>query len=147
MRVGALLGDLGEDLRVTNEEVLVVADLDRVATPAGEEDLVAVLDGSGDNIAVLVGGTGAGGDDASFRKGGGSSGGGDEETGGGLGLGLESLDQNAVEKGDDRLDRANGGLSGLHLSETVGMRVDVVQVGMMVVSSVAKDVQEESSRC
>ena len=110
---GDLLVDLGKDLRVTDEEVLVVADLDRVAAPRGEENFVAVLDRGGDDLAVLVGGAGAGGDDASLgqrRRGGG---GGKEDTGAGLGLRLEALDEDAVEERDDRLDRADGGLSGL----------------------------------
>lgn len=108
-----LLVDLGEDLRVADEEVLVVADLDRVAAPAGEEDLVARLDRGGDELAVLVGGAGAGGDDAGFGKRGGGNGGREEDAGRGLGLGLEALDQDAVQERDDRLDGADGGLGSL----------------------------------
>lgn len=112
-REKSLLGDLGEDLRVTDEEVLVVSDLDGVTAPAGEEDLVAGLDRGGDDLAVLVGGTGAGSDDASLGKRGGSGGGREEETGGGLGLGLEALNEDAIEQRNDRLDGADGGLSSL----------------------------------
>ena len=107
------LVDLGEDLRVADEQVLVVADLDRVAAPAGKQNLVAGLHRGGDDLAVLVGGTGASGDDGSLRKRRGGDRGGKEETGRGLGLGLEALNENAVKERDDRLDRTDGGLSGL----------------------------------
>lgn len=115
-----LLVDLGEDLRVTNEKVFVFTDLDRVTTPAGKKNLVTGLDRGGDDFAVLVGSTGASSDDASFGKGRGSGGGRKEDTSGGLGLGLEALDEDAVEERDDRLDRADGGLSSLF---RVGTRV------------------------
>lgn len=99
-----LLGDLGENLSVADEEVLVFANLDRVAAPAGQEDLVAGLDRGGDHLAVLVGSAGASGNDAGLRKRGGGGRGGEEETRRGLGLGLESLYQDAVEQRHDRLD-------------------------------------------
>lgn len=119
-QVGRLLGDLGEDLRVTDEQVLVLADLDRVAAPAGKEHLVTGLDRSGDHLAVLVGSTGASSNDAGFGKGRRGSRRGNEETGRGLGLGLEALDEDSVEERDDRLDRADGGLSGLLRRQVVG---------------------------
>lgn len=108
-----LLGDLGQDLGIADEQVFVLADLDRVTSPARQEDLVTGLDRGRDDLAVLIGGTGASGDDASLGKRGGSGGRGDEETGRGLCLGLEALYENAVEEGDDRLDGADGGLGSL----------------------------------
>ena len=108
-----LLVDLGKDLRVADEEVLVLPDLDRVAAPAGKKNLVAGLDRGGDDLAILVGSTGPGSNDASLGKRRGSNGRWKEDTSGGLGLGLEALDEDAVEERDDRLDRADGGLSGL----------------------------------
>lgn len=107
-----LLVDLGKDFRVADEQVLVLADLDRVAAPAGQQNLVAGLDRGGDDLAILVGSTGTGGDNASFGERRRGSRGGKEETRRGLGLGLEALHQNAVEKRHDRLDRSDGRLSG-----------------------------------
>lgn len=119
-----LLGDLGEDLRIADKQVLVVTDLDRVAAPAGKQHLVARLDRSRHHLAVLVGSTGASGDDARFGKRRRGGGGRQEETRGGLGLGLEALHQDAVEQRHDRLDRSDGGLSGLWLREPVGAERD-----------------------
>jgi len=108
-----LFVDLGKDLGIADEEVLFLADLDRVTAPAGKKNLVTALDRGGDDLAVLVGSTWTSGDDASFRKRRRGGGRGNEKTRRGLGLGLESLNENAVEERDDRLDGSDCGLSGL----------------------------------
>lgn len=116
-----LLVDLGKNFGVADEEVLFLANLDRVTAPAGKEDLITTLDRGGDNLAVLVGSAWTSGDNACFRKRRRGSGGGNKEAGGGLGLGLESLYENAVEERDDRLDGSDCGLSSLQIvKESVG---------------------------
>lgn len=49
-----LLVDLCEDLRVLEEVVLFVSDLDRRAAPSREEDAVTGLDGNGGDLTVLL---------------------------------------------------------------------------------------------
>lgn len=75
------------------------------ATYHGDEDLVTGGDAHGEALAVLVEGTGANGEDLSLvllldtalRE---------EDAGGSLGLGLDALDQDAVEEGSKALDVA-----------------------------------------
>ena len=90
----SLLLDLREDLRVAEEEVLLracegrvsdqpnlprkrpermpthlLADLDRAAAPARKEYAVSSLHADGEDVAILVGRTGADGDDGRLREG------------------------------------------------------------------------------
>ena len=72
-------------------------------TYLGDQDLVAGSDTHGKALAILAEETGANGKnlglvlllDAALRE---------EDTGGGLGLGLDALDQDTVEKGSEALD-------------------------------------------
>lgn len=143
MRLGSsrlsLLVDLGQDLGISDEEVLlevqgkksemsvahlkvlrtrittsrqsmkthILADLDAVAAPARKEDLVSDLDARRNDLAILIGDTGAGSDDAGLGKRRLCGSRGQEETRSRLGLGLEALNQDAVEEGHDRLDAAD----------------------------------------
>jgi hypothetical protein len=84
----ALLVDLGKDLSILEEVVLVLANLDRRAAPAGEEDAVTDVDRNGDDGALLVGSAGADGDDGSLGEGRLGRGRGEEEARGGLLWGL-----------------------------------------------------------
>lgn len=102
-----LLVDLGQNLVVTEQQVGFLADLDRRATVGRDEDLVAGLDAGRDGLAVLIGDAGAGSDNAGLaellnvllR---------DEDTRGGLGLSLDALDKDAVQQGNNILDRLDG---------------------------------------
>lgn len=75
------------------------------ATYLRNENLVTGGDAHGETLAVLVEGTGANGEnlglvlllDTALRE---------EDAGGGLGLGLDALDQDAVEEGSKALDVA-----------------------------------------
>lgn len=108
--ISELFHGLGENVLVVAEEgVLVLADLDGAATELGDQDLVAGLDAGGDALALAVKGTGANGQDLGLvelldgRLG-------QEDTRGGLGLGLDALDEDAVEQGRDGADGLEGGL-------------------------------------
>lgn len=76
-----------------------------VVTYLGDEDLVTSGDAHGETIAILVEETGANSEnmglilllDGSLRE---------EDTGGSLGLGLDALDQDAVQEGGEGLDVA-----------------------------------------
>jgi hypothetical protein len=75
------------------------------ATYLRNQNFVAGADTHGEALAILVKGTGANGEDlglvllldAALRE---------EDAGGGLGLGLDSLDQDAVQEGSEALDVA-----------------------------------------
>lgn len=77
-------------------------------TYLGDEDAVASVDAHGEALAVLVEGTGANSEDLGLVEvlNGGL---GKEDAGGSLGLGLDALDEDAVKKGDESLDGADGG--------------------------------------
>lgn len=64
-----LLVELCEDLGVSEDGVLFLADFDVLATVAGEEDAVARLQAHLDDLAILVLCAGADGDDGRFRLG------------------------------------------------------------------------------
>jgi hypothetical protein len=72
-------------------------------TYLGDQNLVTGSDAHGKALAILVEGTGADGEDlglvllldTALRE---------EDTGGSLGLGLDALDQDAVQEGGERLD-------------------------------------------
>lgn len=78
----------------------------RGKTYLGDQDAVTGGNAHGEAGAIAVDGTGANGENlglvlllnAALRE---------EDTGGGLGLGLDALDQNAVEKGSKALDVAD----------------------------------------
>jgi hypothetical protein len=88
--------------------VFVLSDLDGRAAVLGNEDAIALADTHGDALAILVESAGANGENlglvellyAGLGK---------EKTGGGLGLSLDALDEDAVQKRDEGLDRAEGG--------------------------------------
>lgn len=92
---------------IAEERVLVLANLDGRATELGDQDLVAGLDGGSNALAIAVKGTGANGENLGLvelldgRLG-------EEDATGGLGLGLDALDQDAVEQGSERLDGLGG---------------------------------------
>lgn len=94
-------------LVIAEERVLVLADLDGRTTELGNQDLVTGLDGRGDALAITVEGAGADSEDLSLvelldgRLG-------EEDATGGLGLGLDALDKDAVEQGSESLDGLGG---------------------------------------
>lgn len=96
-------------LMVPEQAVLLLADLDGAATELRNEDLVAGLDAHGYPLAVLVLEAGTDGEDLGLVK---LLDGavGEEDAGGGLGLGLHALHQNAIEEGCEGLDVLEHGL-------------------------------------
>ena len=92
---------------IAEERVLLLADLDGRTTELGDQDLVAGLDGGSNALAIAVEGTGANGENLGLvelldgRLG-------EKDAAGGLGLGLDALDQDAVEQGSERLDGLGG---------------------------------------
>lgn len=92
---------------IAEERVLVLADLDGRTAELRDQDLVAGLDGRSNALAITVEGTGANGEDLGLvelldgRLG-------KEDTAGSLGLGLDALDQDAVEQGSEGLDGLGG---------------------------------------
>jgi hypothetical protein len=113
---------------IAEERVLVLADLDGRTTELGDQDLVADLDGGSNALAITVEGTGANGENLGLvelldgRLG-------EEDATGGLGLGLDALDQDAVEQGNERLDGLGGDgglrvvLAACFAHEVVGQQV------------------------
>lgn len=111
---------------IPEEGVFLLADLDGVTTELnrhtlayivpmyshpscttylGDEDLVTGIDTHGETLALTVNETRADGEDLSFvLLLDGSLG--EEDTGGSLGLGLDALDQDAVQQGGEGLDVA-----------------------------------------
>jgi hypothetical protein len=88
---------------VPEQSELLLADLDGAAAELGDEDLVAGLDAQRYPLAVLVVEAGADGEDfALVELLDGAVG--EEDAGGGLGLGLHALHQDAVEKRCEGLD-------------------------------------------
>src|SRR4029078_10192395 len=59
----AVADDLGQDVGLTKDQVLVDADLDLGAAVLAEDDLVALFEIQGDVIAILVTGARADGED------------------------------------------------------------------------------------
>lgn len=88
--------------------VLLIANLDRRATILRDQHAVAGLDTHGHALALLVEETGSDGEDlalvqlldAGLRE---------EDAAGGLGLGLNALHEDAVQQGDEVLDRSESG--------------------------------------
>lgn len=90
-------------LVVPEQSVLLLANLDGAAAELGNEDLVAGLNAQRNALAVLVLETGANGEDLALVELLDSAVG-EEDAGGGLGLGLHALHEDAVEEGSERLD-------------------------------------------
>jgi hypothetical protein len=94
------------------------------------QNLVARRHTHGNPLAILVNGTGADGEDLGFillldaALG-------EEDAGGGLSLGLDALDQDAVEEGREALDVAEDGLDVGNLISEVGWFYGEVFVGRM----------------
>lgn len=94
---------------IPEQAVLLLADLDGAAAKLGDQDLVARLNADGDAVAGLVECAGADSEDLGLVEllDGGL---GQEDAGGGLGLGLEALDEHAVEEGGEGADGLEGRL-------------------------------------
>lgn len=87
-------------------------------TYLGDEDLVTGIDTHGDALAVAVKETGANSEDLGLvLLLDGSLG--EEDTGGSLGLGLDALDQDAVQEGSERLDVAEDRLESAWVSNCI----------------------------
>ena len=98
------------DLLVVPEQaVLLLTDLDRGTAKLGNQDLVARLHADGNAVARLVVCAGADGEDLGLVQLL-DSGLGQEDAGCGLGLGLETLHQDAVEEGCEGADGLEGRL-------------------------------------
>jgi hypothetical protein len=103
-----LFVDLGEDLGVAEELVLLLTGLDGRTTKLGDQDAVADSDAHGQALAILVEATGSDGEDLGLvqlldaRLG-------QEDAAGRLGLGLDTLHENAVQEGGEGADRSDGG--------------------------------------
>jgi hypothetical protein len=96
-------------LVVPEQSELLLADLDGAAAELGDEDLVAGLNAQRYPLAVLVVEAGADGEDfALVELLDGAVG--EEDAGGGLGLGLHALHQDAVEERREGLDVLEHGL-------------------------------------
>ena len=91
--------------RGPGRSVLLLTNLDGIATELRNEDLVTGSDTHGETLAILVEETGANSEDLSLvlLLDGGL---GEEDAGGGLGLRLDALDQDAVQEGGEALDVA-----------------------------------------
>lgn len=99
------------DLLVVPEQaVLLLADLDGAAAELGNQDLVTGLDADGNAVAGLVERARADGEDLGLVQllDGGL---GQEDAACGLGLGLEALDEHAVEERGEGADGLEGRLS------------------------------------
>jgi hypothetical protein len=99
----------GDVLVVAEEGELLLADLDGAAAELGDQDLVAGLDAGSDALAVAVKGAGADGEDLGLvelfdgRLG-------QEDATRCLGLGLDTLHQDAVEQRRNGADGLEGRL-------------------------------------
>lgn len=92
---------------IAEKRILILANLDRRATKLGNQDLVARLDRRSNALSIAVKGTGANSQNlglVEFLDGGL----GEEDAAGGLGLGLDALDEDAVEEGCEGLDGLGG---------------------------------------
>lgn len=100
---------------VPEQSVLLLANLDGAAAELGNQDLVAGLDAQRNALAILVLETGADGEDLALVE---LLDGavGEEDAGGGLGLGLHALHEDAVEEGSEGLDVLEHRLGGLMVS-------------------------------
>lgn len=94
-------------LIVTEKRVLFLSNLDRAAAELRNQNLVARRNAHGDSLALLVETTGSNSEDLSLVE---LLDGalGQEDARGGLGVGLDALDENAVEERGESLDAAEG---------------------------------------
>jgi hypothetical protein len=127
---------------VPEQSELLLADLDGAAAELGDEDLVTGLDAQRYPLAVLVVEAGADGEDLALVE---LLDGavGEEDAGGGLGLSLHALHQNAVEERCEGLDvlehglMERGGVSGcrrrlIDAPDGLTMMADVVGVDWLM---------------
>lgn len=132
---------------IAEERVLVLADLDGRTAELRDQDLVAGLDGGSNALAIAVEGTGANGKDLGLvelldgRLG-------KEDTAGSLGLGLDALDQDAVEQGSEGLDGL-GGNGGLWIVLAAWFAHGVVrqQVRYTILTVIACDKLDSGKKC
>ena len=111
---------------VPEQSELLLADLDGAATELGDEDLVTGLDAQRYPLAVLVVEAGADGENLALVE---LLDGavGEEDAGGGLGLGLHALHEDAVEERCEGLDVLEEGLvESIVVSLAVGGRCGFV---------------------
>lgn len=87
----------------------LLAHFNRAATPPRKKHLVASFDAHGDDLALCSDSAGTGGDHMGLREGGLGRRAWEEQAGRRLGLGLEALDQHAVQEGHNALDRLDRG--------------------------------------
>ena len=97
-------------LVVPEKAQLLFADLDGASAELRDQDLVARLYAGGDALSIFVEHAGANGEDLGLVQLL-DSGLGQEDAGCGLGLGLETLHQDAVEEGCEGADGLEGRLS------------------------------------
>lgn len=109
----------GHSLAVAEELVLLLAGLDGRAAELGDEDAVTDGDAHGQSVALLVKGAGADGEDLGLVELL-NAGLGEEDAAGGLGLGLDALDEDTVQEGSEGSDGLDGG--GLQQSMLVSVR-------------------------
>jgi hypothetical protein len=97
----------GYSLVIAEKRILILTNLDGRATKLRNQDLVAGLDGRSNALAIAVVGTGANSENFGFVEllDGGL---GEEDAAGGFGLGLDALDEDAVEEGSEGLDGLGG---------------------------------------
>lgn len=133
-------------LGIPEEMVLLIANLDRRATILRDQHAVAGLDTHGHALALLVEETGSDGEDlalvqlldAGLRE---------EDAAGGLGLGLNALHEDAVQQGDEVLDRSESGrLELVSLSANV-RKVSPVGVVSRRCSSSARIAKQATGAC
>jgi hypothetical protein len=94
-------------LVIAEKRILILTNLDGRATELRNQNLVAGLDGRSNALAIAVVGTGANSKNLGFVEllDGGL---GEEDAAGGFGLGLDALDEDAVEEGSEGLDGLGG---------------------------------------
>jgi hypothetical protein len=95
----------GYSLVIAEKRILILTNLDGRATKLRNQNLVAGLDGRSNALAIAVVGTGANSENLSFVE---LLDGGLGEEAGGFSLGLDALDEDAVEEGSEGLDGLGG---------------------------------------
>jgi hypothetical protein len=94
-------------LVIAEKRILILTNLDGRTTKLGDQNLVTGLDGRSNALAIAVESTRANSEDLCFVEllDGGL---GEEDATGSLGLGLDALDEDAVEEGSEGLDGLGG---------------------------------------
>lgn len=92
---------------IAEKRVLVLTNLDGRTTKLRNQNLVTGLNGRSNALSIAVKGTGANSENLGFVEflDGGL---GEEDATGGLGLGLDALDEDAIEEGCEGLDGLGG---------------------------------------